>query len=246
MTLIKLPLTILERSTGQFFRRPLPEIYAIHHERYVGNAFVIVITFAIMGYFHFMLTIYCVMYVIDAMLNRLDWITGGNKDAVFMNLRNHFQNETLQLDKLGSSFLDFNTRVTPVYLIMWVVVYYCMREGIRSNEALRSFLVVSIYGALIVMLLKVLLLPGSIDGIRYLIIPRFDKVFNMTTWKEALDQNYFQGILEHTQYLAAAVFKRKSSKVFKSTCLYVKQYPLRRTGSLRYDQCYYLCLSRLL
>lgn len=219
MVLIKLPLTILERSTGQFFRRPLPEIYAIHHKKYVGNAFVIVIAFIIMGYFHLMLTIYCVMYVIDALLNRLDWITGGNKDAVFTNLRNHFQNETLELNRKGTGFFDFNTKVTPIYIIMWIVVYFCMREGIRSNNALRCFLVVSIYGALAIMLLRVLALPGSIDGIMYLITPRFDKVFNMTTWKEALDQNYFQGILEHTQYLAAAVFKLKSARVFKSTCM---------------------------
>jgi len=219
MILIKLPLTILERSTGQFFRRPLPEIYAIHHEKYVGNAFVIVISFVIMGYFHLMLTIYSVMYVIDALFDRLDWITGGSKEAVFTNLRDHFQNQTLELNRIGSSFLDFNTKVTPLYFLMWVVIYYSMREGIRSNNALRCFLVVSIYGGLVVMLLNVLLLPGSIDGIKYLITPRFDKVFNMTTWKEALDQNYFQGILEHTQYLAAAVFKLKSARVFKSTCM---------------------------
>lgn len=211
-----MPLTILERATGQYYRKPLPEIYAIHHLKYIGNAFVIIIVFVIMGYFHLFLTIYCLIYVIDAMVNNMEWLY-GERDTLRNNLRVHFQNETLELDRRGSGFFDFNTKVTPLYILMWIIIYYSIREGIRTNNPLKVFLVVSIYGALILILIYVLALPGSINGIIYLVVPTFDKIFSMQTWKEALDQNYFQGILEHTQYLANAIFKLKSAMVFRST-----------------------------
>lgn len=218
MVLVKLPLTFMERSVGQFFRRPLPEIYAIHGRQYVGQAFVVIFAFVLMAFFHMYLTIYCLLYCVDALTNNMAWIN-SDSDDLFTNLRTHFRNDLLQLNRRDEGYITFNTKILPIYLLLWGFMYFALIKGLRTYRPFRVFLLIGIYGSLTVMLIHVLRLPGSIDGIKYLITPRVNKIFNMQTWKEALDQNYFQGILEHTRHLIFAVFKVKTGRAFNSSLM---------------------------
>lgn len=218
LVLVKMPLTILERSMGQFFRKPLPEIYAIYGKQYIGNSFIIVIIYLIIGYFHLYLTIYCIIYVIDALIGNTEWLYSA-EGGFLTSLKLHFENETLQLDRMSGPLGGLNTKVTPIYLIIWVFIYFSMWKGIRSTDTIKLTLIFSIYLALAVMLINIIFMPGSFAGIKYLMTPRFDKLFSTQTWKEALDQNYFQSILDHTGSMATALFKMKSSKVFTSVMM---------------------------
>ena len=245
MILVKIPLGILERSVGQFFRRPLPEIYSIYGQQYIGTALVIAFIYVVMGYFHLYLTIYCLTYVFDILLDNNQWLY-SSKDNMLINLKNHFENDTLQLNRLRAGDKGINSKILLIYILMWVFIYFIILKGVRTNKMLKFILVSSIYIALLITLINILTLPGSIDGIKYLITPRFDRIFSMQTWKEAIDQNYFQSILEHSGLMTGAIFKNKSSKLFRTTYMLHNKHQLWRLWCVYYSINYNFCLFRIL
>ena len=82
---------------------------------------------------------------------------------------------------LGKSqrFEDFGTpQVFPAISLLaaWIIVGACIIRGVKSSGKVAYFTAIFPYLVLLVLIIQSALLKGSIDGIKFYIIPRWDLV----------------------------------------------------------------------
>jgi solute carrier family 6 GABA transporter-like protein 1 len=63
-------------------------------------------------------------------------------------------------------------------LVAWVLCYFCIWKGVKWTGKVVYFTSLFPYMLLFILLIKGLTLDGAWDGIKYLFIPRLDKLKN--------------------------------------------------------------------
>lgn len=212
-----MPLRALESSVGQFFRRPLPEIYSLFGMQYYGNVFVIVIVFALISYFYLYLTSYSLLYAFYSLFGLVPFNVNKQNDLLD-HFTHYFRNNILEQDKISGFTGGFNLQICCSYLAVWVILFTLIRFGTKEASWLNRVAVVVIYGFLFVLLIDLITLKGSFIGFKYLLWPNLLRIFDVSTWRVAFDQNYFQSIIEYTGSLARASLSLKSTKIWRVTC----------------------------
>lgn len=112
-----------------------------------------------------------------------------------------------------------NWKVFWGYMSAWVMVYFSIWKGIKVSGKLAYFTVLGPYVILLLLIWKLFSLEGSADGLKYLFIPDFTKLFNMKAWFDAISQNFFTSNLGTGTILVFATFRRKDFKVWTSTIM---------------------------
>ena len=106
----------------------------------------------------------------------------------------------------GEMAVMFGSTIWHVIAIVIIVIIMCggVSKGI---ERVNKVMMPAFYILLIIVLIRVLTLENSIDGVKYLVIPRWDALSNPKTWVYALGQAFFSlslaghGMLVYGSYL---------------------------------------------
>ena len=111
-----------------------------------------------------------------------------------------------------------NWMIFTAFTVSWVIVYFSVWKGIKLSGKIAYFTVLSPYILFLILILKIMTLPGSVDGLKYLFIPKPAKLFSIKCWYDSLTQNLFTSNLGYGTVFVYATFRDKKFKVFKS-CL---------------------------
>ncbi|ELU04100.1 hypothetical protein CAPTEDRAFT_93564 [Capitella teleta] len=76
-------------------------------------------------------------------------------------------------------------------LLGWVIVFLCLIKGIKSTGKVVYFTALFPYFVLFILLIRGATLPGSMRGIKYYIIPDFDKLGSAQVWGRAAIQIFY-------------------------------------------------------
>ncbi|KAH3823019.1 sodium- and chloride-dependent neutral and basic amino acid transporter B(0+)-like [Dreissena polymorpha] len=76
-------------------------------------------------------------------------------------------------------------------LLSWVVVVACLIKGIKSSGKVVYFTATFPYVILIILLIRGCLLDGAIDGVKYFIVPEWEKLASLDVWAAAAGQMFF-------------------------------------------------------
>ncbi|TRY73528.1 hypothetical protein TCAL_03333 [Tigriopus californicus] len=76
-------------------------------------------------------------------------------------------------------------------LAAWIVIFCCLIKGIKSSGKVVYFTATFPYFVLFILLGRALFLEGAIDGIRFYIIPDFDRLSDISVWSAAAVQIFF-------------------------------------------------------
>ncbi|CAG0896895.1 unnamed protein product [Darwinula stevensoni] len=82
---------------------------------------------------------------------------------------------TSGLEELGT----LQWRLVLSYFAAWVLIFLCLCKGIRSSGKVVYFTATFPYVVLVALLVRGVTLPGAMDGIRFYIVPQWDKVMNI-------------------------------------------------------------------
>lgn len=76
-------------------------------------------------------------------------------------------------------------------VLSWTVVALILIRGVKSSGKVSYFLAIFPYIILIILLVRALTLPGSLDGIVYFLKPQWSELLNAKVWYAAVTQVFF-------------------------------------------------------
>ncbi|CAG5123513.1 unnamed protein product, partial [Candidula unifasciata] len=93
-----------------------------------------------------------------------------------------------------------------ILLLCWVVVYFCIWKGPKSTGKVVYFTATFPYLVLVILLVRGVTLPGSLDGIYFFIKPQWSLLLEAKVWVYAAAQNFnslgvaFGGLITMSSY----------------------------------------------
>lgn len=117
----------------------------------------------------------------------------------FQYLRKEILNEATTIDVgIGTP----NWQLCFCLVLAWFCISGILIRGVRSSGKASYFLAVFPYFVMIILLIRSVTLPGSIDGILYFISPKWQELWTAKVWfvfKTVLDQMNMLFLLTGTQ-----------------------------------------------
>ncbi|XP_063428114.1 sodium- and chloride-dependent glycine transporter 2-like [Mytilus trossulus] len=95
----------------------------------------------------------------------------------------------------------------------WTVVILALIKGIKSSGKFMLFASTLPYVFLLILLIRGLLLPGALDGIKYFFIPRWQDLKKFSVWSDAAVQVFYSSSLGIGELLTLSSHNR-----FKNNC----------------------------
>jgi len=128
----------------------------------------------------------------------------------FNYLANSLNGQLIATENVGEFFGGVASSFgnVPFHMLGLAVTFVVMLFGIaRGVERLNKVLMPAFYVLFLILLVRVITLPGSAAGYEYLFVPRWEALLNPTTWVYALGQAFFSlslagcGTLVYGSYL---------------------------------------------
>ncbi|XP_055329333.1 sodium- and chloride-dependent glycine transporter 2-like [Paramacrobiotus metropolitanus] len=91
------------------------------------------------------------------------------------------------LENLGSISLE----LLGCLALSWIIVFFSLVKGVKSSGKVVYVTSTLPFIVLIILLGNGAAQDGAVDGILYFIVPKFDKLLNIQTWKAAAEQMFF-------------------------------------------------------
>nr|KAI8727432.1 sodium- and chloride-dependent glycine transporter 2-like; partial [Biomphalaria glabrata] len=75
--------------------------------------------------------------------------------------------------------------------LAWLILFFILRKGVETSGKVAYFMALFPYFVLVALLIRSVTLPGYLDGIKYYIIPEWEKIANVDVWREAATQIFY-------------------------------------------------------
>ncbi|CAH1777693.1 unnamed protein product [Owenia fusiformis] len=82
-------------------------------------------------------------------------------------------------------------KLLPCLAAAWMVVFLCIIKGIRTSGKVVYFTATFPYLILTILLIRGVTLPGAADGLKYYLIPKWEKLGSFKVWGEAAMQIFY-------------------------------------------------------
>lgn len=174
---------------------------------------ILVLVFTAINYSYLMA--YCFNYITHSLSATLPWTLPADQapTALLQQTKDYFFRSVLHLNDNKFELGEMKYELLLGYLICWFLIYLCVRRGIELSGRLAIVSVTATIVLLLVLLLRVLSLPGSLSGIAYLVKPDLGKLFTIDLWIDAAIQVIFQIGAGQGYYLCFASFRHSKMPV---------------------------------
>lgn len=85
----------------------------------------------------------------------------------------------------------FEWKLVLLLLLAWIMTFFCLIKGIKSTGKVVYFTATFPYVVIFILLIRGVTLPGSLDGLKFYLIPDFKKLVNTKVWGDAASQIFF-------------------------------------------------------
>lgn len=123
----------------------------------------------------------------DVFTARFNSCTNATQTASQQFWERYVLNITSGIEDLGVVRWDLSLCL----LASWVVVFLCLMKGVKSTGKVVYFTATFPYLVLIILLVKGVTLPGAVEGIKYFIIPQWDRLLEVDIWRKAAEQLFY-------------------------------------------------------
>lgn len=209
------PLFFLEVSFGQFSSLSPVTIWRIC-PLFKGVGMGMVIVSAIVCIYYNVIVAWTIYYLFMSFRTTLPWSTCGNSwntencvagiggalngSSNFTGLKNttkvtaseeFWENHVLELTDSIEDSGYLRWQVFICLSIAWLCVFLCLFKGVKVLGKVMHFAAPFPYLVLLVLLIRGVTLPGSIEGIKFYIVPRWEKLADYQVWGDAALQIFY-------------------------------------------------------
>jgi len=104
-------------------------------------------------------------------------------------------------------------------LLAWFIVYCALWKGIKSFGKLVYFTALFPYVILIILLIRAVTLPGYMDGIRFYLTPKWEKLYEVQVWADACIQIFFSLGVTWGGMVTLASYNKFRNNVYRDALL---------------------------
>lgn len=211
--IIGIPLMILEFSLGHYTQRATPEAFRRGHRRFeIVGWWGILLGFVIITYYPVILA-YCfsfLAYSVKGIFNggSLPWAGEGIEGVA--NAKDFFFNSYLGY-KEGLALGAVRWNIVMPLVIAWVCMYFCIFRGVKLVGKIVWWTVPLPWLMLLILTVRGLTLPGSMQGLSYYLDPDFSQLARPIVWRYAFGQVFFSLSLAFGVMITYASFLHRKS-----------------------------------
>ena len=133
--------------------------------------------------------------------------------------KDFFFTNVLHLSKSTSSIGYISVGIIFALVAIWTLIYFSVWKGVRSVGRVVLVTMPLPVILLIVLLIRGITLPGSLQGIMFYIKPNFAALLDLEVWGAAMSQIFFTLSLAFGIMIAYASYKHESSDIAKSALI---------------------------
>ncbi|CAH0726499.1 unnamed protein product, partial [Brenthis ino] len=203
-----IPLVYLESLLGQFASAGCISIFNINPLLKGAGYAVIVLNVIAILYFATIMS-YPILYIYHSFSSPLPWQSCGNAwntekcveitgNYSFVANRSITTPEDeffhIRLLRMSSGLNHIGSIVWPVFwcnTICWVIIYFCICNGVKSVGKIVYFTVLFPYVVLCALFVRGITLPGAWQGILYFILPDWNQLTKPKVWADAATQIFY-------------------------------------------------------
>lgn len=98
---------------------------------------------------------------------------------------------TLNMEELFNGFTGSKLSIFWAFVAIFVTLLIVNMGVIKGIENLNKIMMPSLFVIFVILLIRSLILPGAMEGVAYLVKPRWDYLLKPVTWVMALGQAFF-------------------------------------------------------
>ncbi|XP_075876282.1 sodium- and chloride-dependent GABA transporter 1-like [Nelusetta ayraudi] len=228
LVFLGMPLLYMELTLGQYLKKgPVQAMAAICPLfKGVGVASVAV-SFIVSIYYNLIIT-WSLFYLFNSFQNPLPW-DGCNKTWTTENCTSYATNrsdsttasqEFFRYRMLGqTSGIEeagqIQWQLVLILILSWIFIYLCIFKGVKSQGKVIYFTVAFPYVVLIALMINNAMLPGALEGIKYFIIPQWDRLLDVEVWVNAAAQIFNSIGIGYGSFLAMSSYNSFNNNVLR-------------------------------
>ncbi|XP_030648789.1 sodium- and chloride-dependent GABA transporter ine [Chanos chanos] len=231
LVVLGIPLLYMELTVGQYLRRG--PVHALAKAcpllKGVGMA-TVAISFIMCTYYNVIIT-WSLYYLFSSFQSQLPW-QSCNSTWNRPNCTDQAMNSSSSSSTASQQFFNYKVleRTNGVdetgamrwelfflLLVAWILVYLCIFKGVKSTGKVVYFTALFPYVILIALLINNVQLPGAMTGIRFFIIPEWDKLLSVEVWVNAAAQIFNSIGIGFGSLMAMSSYNSFNNNVLKDT-----------------------------
>jgi NSS family neurotransmitter:Na+ symporter len=194
-----IPLMILEFTVGHFSQHAAPNALKKINPRFEWIGWWMTFIPFIIAIYYVVVMAWCFSYMIYA----IDLRWGAQADSFFLN-------SFLHITDGPAIFGSISFPVVLGLIAIWTSVFVILYKGVHRIGKVVLLTVPIPIILMLILTIRGLTLPGSIEGISYYLTPDFSKIFDVNVWLSAYAQVFFSlGVAQGIMITYASYLRKK-------------------------------------
>ncbi|ELT92696.1 hypothetical protein CAPTEDRAFT_1707 [Capitella teleta] len=178
-----------------------------------GLGWAMVMVSALCSTYYNMIIAYTIYYVFASFTSELPWT----------NCKDEWIPHRYEVLDISTGIEDgadeMNWQLVLCLLFAWVIIFLCLIKGIKSSGKVVYVTATFPYVVLLILLVKNATLDGAMEGIKFYVVPEWDRLKDVNVWAAALTQIFYSLGIAFGSLGTMASYNKFNNNVYRDAVL---------------------------
>ncbi|XP_078350539.1 sodium- and chloride-dependent GABA transporter 1-like isoform X1 [Oculina patagonica] len=229
------PLFFMELSIGQILQAGPIKAWRKISRLFSGIGFAMIMVSFLVSIYYNVILAWSIYYLYNSFKTDIPWVgchhawntdkcyelntTSTTNTTAVSSSKEFLTHNVLEMTNGIDEPGDVNLKLAACLFVAWVLVYFCIWKGIRTTGKVVYVTATLPYVFLVILFIRAITLPGSIDGILYYVTPVWTRLADPKVWIDAASQILYSLTIGFGVLIGFASYNRKDNDVYKDALL---------------------------